>query len=460
MKTFCFSALFNGKDWIEPAYVTVDHAGSIQSVESQTSLDIKNLEHINGYALPGFQNAHSHAFQYAMAGLAEHLPANRNSDDFWSWRELMYRLAQKITPEQFESVATMAYSEMLRSGITAVVEFHYLHHDSGGKPYSQLAEMAHRLISAAETAGIHLTLLPVFYQLGGFSEAPRPNQARFISSTIDDYARLYDATKNASHSRSDLVVGIGVHSLRAVKAEDVIKAFALDPSAVAHLHVAEQKREVVDCIKHLGARPVTWLMDNLPINHRFSLIHATHTEPVELKRLAKAGATVVICPSTEGNLGDGLINLPLYRENKGQIAIGTDSQVGLNPFEELRWLDYSQRLHLLKRNILCLPGEDSGTVALTETWRHGRLSMGLFESARVGPFAIGSSFDAAIIDTNHPILVGKPVSRRLSAITYGGDPSVLIGVMRRGKWVIRHGQHTHQAKILENYKRAINTLEL
>lgn len=460
MKTLCFTGLFNGNEWLEPAYVTLDDQGCVQQIQRHHPPNDQSIEQIPGYAIPGFQNGHSHAFQYAMAGLAEHLPHGRNNDDFWSWREVMYRLAQQINPEQFENIAAMVYAEMLRHGITAVAEFHYLHHDTGGKAFSQPAEMAYRLISAANRSGIHLTLIPIFYQTGGFGEKPRPNQERFISATLDDYVKLLEATKFAAAKQRDTVVGIGVHSLRAVRPDDVKKAFALDPQAVTHIHVAEQKREVVDSIKHLGSRPVTWLLDNISIDYRYALIHATHCEPEELDRLAKTGATVVICPSTEGNLGDGLFGLQRYRNAGGGFAIGTDSHIGLNPFEELRWLDYGQRLYLLRRNIFCHPGEDSGFVAVTEAWRRGRLSMGLFEDAMKGPWSAGTPFDAVIVSADHPLVAGKPAQRRLSSIIYAGDASMLRGVMRRGQWLVEHGQHHQRETILGDYVRTIKNLTL
>jgi formimidoylglutamate deiminase len=460
MRRLRFSGLFDGRTWIEPAYVTLDDDGAVGRIEREAPAGWQADEDIAAYAIPGFQNGHSHAFQYAMAGLAEHLAPGRSSDDFWSWREAMYRLAQKITPEQLESVAAMVYAEMLRCGITAVAEFHYLHHDVGGKPYTQPAEMAARLMAAARTAGIHLTLVPIFYQLGGFAEPPRPTQVRFISRTIDDYGRLLEATRAVAVGRDDTLVGIGVHSLRAVKADDVKRAFKLDTQAVAHVHVAEQKREVVDCLKHLGARPVAWLLDQVGLDRRFALVHATHCTPEELDRLGQSGATVVVCPSTEGNLGDGLFGLERYRAAGGGVAIGTDSHIGLSPLEELRWLDYGQRLQLLKRNVVCAPGQDSGEVAVAETWRRGRMSMGLWSAAEAGPFAVGAPFDAAVIDASHPLLASKPAARRLAAVVYGGDASVLCGTIRRGRWLVERGRHIRAEAIRAAYAQAAAALAL
>lgn len=453
-----FSGLFDGTSWIEPAYVKIDTNGLIISISDTSKSDAESAEAHDGFAIPGFQNCHSHAFQYAMAGLAENLPPDRMSDDFWSWRETMYRLAQNLTPDQLGAIAAAVYSEMMRNGITAVAEFHYLHHDIDGKPYANHAEMAAKLIEAASLVGIHLTIIPIFYQLGGFGESPRISQRRFISKSCDDYVKIFEATRSVATYYPETVVGLGVHSLRAAKPEDIKKVFNLDQKTVAHIHVAEQKREVVDCIKHLGSRPISWLLDEIGLNDRFSLIHATHTQPEELERLAKTGATVVICPSTEGNLGDGLFNLSHYRSAGGGVAIGTDSHIGLNPMEELRWLDYGQRTQRLQRNILCSSGQDSGEVAFKETWCRGRLSLGLTNNTNDKPFAPGRSFDAVIIDTQHPLLQSKPNSRRLSAIIYGGDASIIRGVMRRGRWLVENGKHIQDQAIRKQYASAVSSL--
>lgn len=454
-----FSGLFTGKNWIEPAYVCLDTEGKIQKISEYPISEDSRPVVIDGFAIPGFQNCHSHAFQYAMAGLAEHLPADRKSDDFWSWRETMYHLAQNLTPDQFRVIATAVYSEMLRNGITAVAEFHYLHHDISGKPYKNCAEMAIQLMEAAQFVGIQLTLIPIFYQLGGFGEAPRFTQRRFISNNCDDYARILEASRTAASKYPDAIVGIGVHSLRAARPEDIKKVFNLDPETIAHIHVAEQRREVVDCIKHLGTRPIAWLLNEIEINSRFALIHATHSDPGELDRLAKAGATVVICPSTEANLGDGLFNLVHYRSAGGRLAIGTDSHIGLNPMEELRWLDYCQRAQRYQRNILCEPGQDSGEIAFMETWQNGRLALGRDIQDNTGTaFAVGIPFDAAIIDAHHPLIVSKPRSRRLSAIVYGGDPSIFRGVMRNGRWLVEYGIHKLSSTIRRQFTDALATI--
>lgn len=444
LRYFRFSGLLTRQGWMQPAYVGLDASGVIASLSDQKPAGIGGIEDVRGFAIPGFHNAHSHAFQYAMAGLAEHLPDGAAGDDFWSWRESMYRLAQRVTPEQVQNIATMLYAEMLRFGITSVVEFHYLHHGPDGRPYADLAEMGSRLVAAAEAAGIQLTLVPIFYQRGGFKQKASAAQSRFLSRTADDYMKLVDATRRIATGHEDVLVGVGVHSLRAVTPEDIVAVLKGPLIGPAHLHVAEQQKEVDECREHLGARPVDWLLDHLPLDRRFNLVHATHIDPDETTRLAKSGATVVLCPSTEGNLGDGFFPLTPYLAAGGQYAFGTDSHIGINPLEELRWLDYGQRLRLEKRNIVCARGgEDSGRVIFDAAWQGGRRAAGLPDGDY---FAVGRPLDAAVLDPEHPVLAGRPPERLLAALIYGGDASAFSGTMRRGEWIVKAGRHIRDLK--------------
>lgn len=444
-RTLRVSALLTRQGWLEPAYVSLNADGTVRALAAAKPKDGVPMDEIKGIAIPGFQNAHSHAFQYAMAGLAEHLPAGAEADDFWSWREAMYRLAGKVSPDQVQAIATMLYTEMLKRGVTAVVEFHYLHHDPEGRSYKNPAEMGERLMAAAEAAGIHLTLIPIFYQRGGFAQRPSSAQARFLSRQGSDYLNLLDATRASAKRFADVTVGVGVHSLRAVAPEDVLALFSAPFSGPAHLHVAEQRREVEECIAHLKARPVDWLLDNLSLDARFSLVHATHMTASETTRLAASGATVVVCPSTEGNLGDGFFPFAAYKDAGGRYAIGTDSHIGLSPLEELRWLDYGQRLRSERRNVLCKrAGDDSGRILFEDAWLGGRAAMGAAPCDEY--FEVGQPFDAVVLDPEHPVLYGRPPERRLAALLYAGDPSCFVGTLRRGAWLIRGGRATHDAK--------------
>jgi formimidoylglutamate deiminase len=459
-KVVFIESLLTKSGWINQAYVLLDPKGVILDIGSglpshMVQADLLK-ETIRGYVIPGFQNAHSHAFQYAMAGIAEHLPHTASQDDFWTWREAMYSLAMRLDPDEMEAIATMLYAEMLRHGITAVTEFHYLQNDTNGRPYNNIAELGSRILAAAKTTGIHVTLVPVMYEEGGFGRSLTKGQTRFNTFGLSGYAKLLDATRAAARGLDDVIVGKGIHSLRAVSTEDTLQLLSQGTEGPIHLHIAEQTKEVDDCVAYLKKRPVEWLLDNLSVDHRYHLVHATHMTRDEAHKLGQSKATVVLCPSTEGNLGDGIFRLHDYRSAGGGCAIGTDSQIGLSPFEELRWLDYVQRLTAQKRNVVCQKsGEDSGTLLLTEAWDHGRSAMGLNHDDF---FAVGQLFDAVVVDPDHPVMIGKPVKRRIGALIYSGDPTTLVGTIRRGQWLVQDGTHRHDEKIKKSYTKAVQTL--
>src|SRR3989338_4160154 len=292
MKTYQFKSLLQADGWHDNIQIRVDESGKIQEIGHLLS---DRVEEIPGFAVPGFQNAHSHAFQYAMAGLAEVHDTNHTSDDFWSWREAMYSLALQVNPDQMEAIATMLYAEMVRHGYTNVAEFHYVHHSPSGAPYPNLAEMGQRLIAAARTAGIHITLVPIFYQKGGFGVEPTEGQRRFISPTIESYLKLLEASSDACKTYAGAQLGIGVHSMRAVD-PSLIRTLAEEgPQDLPfHIHVSEQLKEIEDSIAYLGKRPVEWLLENVALNERFHLVHATHLTSEETLRLAKNSANIVL----------------------------------------------------------------------------------------------------------------------------------------------------------------------
>ena len=448
------SALRQRDAWISPAYVELDAQGSIVGISNAANPDVEEWEAVLGLVIPGFQNAHSHAFQYVMAGLAEYQPKGRAGDNFWAWREAMYRCALQITPEDMQAVATMAYAEMVRHGYTAVAEFHYLHHDQHGHFYSDPAEMSRRLIAAAEAAGIHLTLVPVLYQRNNFADPASREQRRFLHANIDDYLNLLSAAGRAAAAVPGTIIGRGVHSLRAVAPAEIIQVLGGAFTGPAHLHIAEQPSEVEHCLKATGQRPVAWLLQHLQLDQRFSLIHATHLDQTEIRDLATSKAIVVLTPSSEGNLGDGLFSLPAYWQLGGRVAIGSDSQVTLSPLEELRWLDYSQRLYALRRQVLSInPGQEYGDELITAAWTQGRLAMGQKADEF---FAVGAAFDAAVIDPEHPAIYGKGESSCLSALVYSGSSDCLLGTMRRGRWVAKSGRHLGQEAIRREYHAAID----
>jgi len=450
--TYTFKGLLTENGWLTNAVVHLDEAGIIISI---TESDTKQGEYINGYGLPGFQNAHSHAFQYAMAGLAELHTDTGVQDDFWSWRNAMYGLALTLSPEQLEVIATMLYSEMARHGYTAVAEFHYLHHDKDGKPYPNLAEMGARLIAAAKAEGIRITLVPMFYQQGGFGQPPVDRQKRFISSTIEDYYKLLDSSIESAKGYENASTGVGIHSLRAVKHEDVISICnALDGSMPFHIHVSEQLKEIEDSVAFHGKRPVQWLLDNCNVNNNYHLVHATHLDDNEVKGIVQSGANVVLCPSTEGNLGDGLFRFEDYKKYNGNWSIGTDSHVGLNPLEELRILDYGQRLISHKRTTFVTEGQgNSAFNAIKMAWQSGRKAMG---APNKEFFGIGQPFDAVVMKADSPLVATASLQNLCNTFVYSADASDIAGTIVAGKWIYKNGQS--RETIVNNFVSTLTEL--
>jgi formimidoylglutamate deiminase len=452
MHYYRFDSLLQKEGWLSPAYVGVDERGTIQYISTQAPKQSLAFEAVQGFAVPGFQNGHSHAFQYAMAGLAENHPAGTH-DDFWTWREEMYKCALSLNPDQAEHVAAILYAEMVRLGYTHVAEFHYLHHDKDGKPYAHLAEMGERMVSAAQRAGIKITLIPVFYQKGGFGLPPQERQKRFISKTVDDYFKLVDASAEVVKKNSHASLGISVHSLRAVDFEDIKRTHQQAPKTLPfHLHVAEQKKEVDDCLAFCGQRPMQWLLENLPVDARFNLVHSTHLDESELNALAKSQATVVLCPSTEGNLGDGIFRMKEYVKLGGHWCIGTDSHIGINPLEEFRMIDYRQRLVTHQRNTF---EGDASAYMVNEEIVRGRMAMGIHANNH---FEIGMSLDAVVYNSQSHLLQATSEKNRLATIVFTGDSNRNLGTLVNGRWVVKNGHHRDGKIIKENFARAMSEL--
>jgi formimidoylglutamate deiminase len=454
MKKYTVKGLLQNDGWKSNVELTVDQQGIIQQIEENSTASSGEI--INGFALPGFQNAHSHAFQYAMAGLAEVHDVSHTSDDFWSWREAMYALALSVDPDQMEAIATMLYAEMVRHGYTNVAEFHYVHHDKNGKPYSNLAEMGSRLVSAAKAAGINITLVPIFYQKGGFGKDPVEGQRRFISPTIDAYLKLLEASEKACANYSGANLGIGIHSMRGVEPAAIAEIAKSGPQNLPfHIHIAEQIKEIKDSVAYLGKRPVEWLLDNVELNERSHLVHATHLTIAETSGIAKSGANVVICPTTEGNLGDGIFPLIDYQRQGGMWSIGTDSHVSLNPLEELRLLDYGQRLISHNRDTYAKQHGDSGLFAIEMATVAGRKAMNNFSKQF---FEVGAPFNASILDAASPLL-GTCSSKNLtSAILYTADASHQLGTVVNGE-IRSKGRPANYETVLENFNATIRALK-
>lgn len=449
LKYFRFSSLWLKDRWLQPGYVGVDGHGLIQYLSVNPPANTAT-ESVLGIALPGFQNGHSHAFQYAMAGSAE-IHGAGTSDDFWTWREAMYKCALAVGPDEVEAIAAMLYAEMLRNGFTHVAEFHYLHHDKDGRPYGNLAEMGERMVAAARTAGIRITLIPVFYQKGGFGRDPEPRQRRFISKTLDEYLKLLDASKSAIRNTATASLGFSAHSLRAVNGTDIVSMYEQVPLLPFHMHVAEQKKEVSDCLNYNKKRPVRWVLDNMPVGERFFLVHSTHLDDAEVSDLSASGATVVLCPSTEGNLGDGIFRMKEYTARGGRWCIGTDSHIGIDPLEELRMIDYRQRLLTNKRNTF---DGDAAQYMTGEALIRGRLAMGM---KTTDAFAIGQSFDAVIYDANSPRLAASDEKILMSSLVYHARSRV-IGTIVGGSWVVKDDHHNSEALIRAKYLKAMKMI--
>jgi formimidoylglutamate deiminase len=411
-----------------------------------------------GPVLPGMPNLHSHAFQRAMAGLAER--AGPGDDSFWTWREVMYGFVRRLTPEQLEAVAAQLYLEMLKAGYTAVGEFHYLHHDPEGRRYADPAEMSRRILAAARRTGIGLTHLPVLYGYGGFGGQPAGDgQRRFINHP-DGFLELLEALYGATRDDPQLALGIAPHSLRAVTPETLKAALAgldaLDPAAPVHIHVAEQQKEVHDCIDWSGQRPVEWLLVNMDLGPRWCLVHATHMTEQETGRLARSGTVAGLCPTTEANLGDGVFPAADYLAHGGAFGIGSDSHISISPVEELRWLEYGQRLTAKRRNLL---SGDSAAPSVGTRLVRTALAGGARALGRpIGQLAPGCRADLVVLDADCPALAGRPEAVLLDALVFAGNDNPVRDVMVGGRWVVREGHHDEEPAILAGYRAALAAL--
>ena len=392
-------------------------------------------------AVPGVGNLHSHAFQRAMAGLAES-PAARGEDDFWSWRELMYRFVERLTPDDIEAIAAQAYAEMLQSGFTRVGEFHYLHHDVGGDAFADPAEMAHRLVAAAAMSGIALTLLPVFYAHGGFGGQPSAAHQRRFTHSLDSFGPLLDGSRRSLEGLPDGVLGVAPHSLRAVTPDELAALVPLAGAGPIHIHIAEQAREVSDCLSWSGQRPVAWLLEHAPVDARWCLVHATHMEAAEVSALAASGATAGLCPITEANLGDGLFPAADYLAKGGRFGIGSDSNVLIDLAEELRLLEYGQRLSARARGRL-----GSGAELLRSARIGGARALGMD-----GGLEVGASADVVSLATDHPALCGKQGDALLDGWIFAARGGAVETVWRRGARVVERGRHVKAGVIGERYR--------
>ncbi|HEX7384320.1 MAG TPA: formimidoylglutamate deiminase [Burkholderiaceae bacterium] len=413
-----------------------------------------DAEHLAGPVIPPLVDAHSHAFQRAMAGLAERREAGE--DDFWSWRDRMYGVALRITPDQLRAVAAQLYVELLRGGYTQVCEFHYLQHDRDGSRYADPMLLSWALADAADDAGVGLTLLPVLYERAGFAQGRlRDDQRRFATTAADVIARH----RAAQHgSRRHLNAGVAIHSLRAATAESIhaLRGLAEGIEGPIHIHAAEQTAEVDDCVAATGARPIEWLAREGLLDARWQLVHATHAQPQEIDAVAANGAGIVICPATEANLGDGLADLPRWLAARVPIAIGSDSQVTRSWVEELRWLDYGQRLALRRRNVGASPEAQPATAARL-------FDAALAAGAAAAGFAhwglrVGARADFLVLDARDASLLGVPPSHTLDALVFSSSGNAIRDVAVAGQLVVRNRRHASDDAIAERFEQAMQAL--
>ena len=419
--------------WARDVRVDVE-AGTISGISSG---DSKGATRLAGPVLPGMANLHSHAFQRGMAGLTEvRGPAD---DDFWSWRELMYQFVERIDPQQARAIATQLYIEMLSCGYTAVGEFHYVHHPAG---------MMDAHLEAAREAGIAITMIPSLYRWSGMTKsALKPRQKRFeseVRTILDDVKRVA--------TTQDVRTGVSPHSLRAVDAEAIRELSRI--AGPIHIHAAEQTKEVEECLAATGKRPVEWLLSEMKLDSRWCVVHATHMTPEETRGLAQSGAVAGLCPTTEGNLGDGIFQMVAYREAGGRWGIGGDSHVSRDPAEELRMLEYSQRLRDRKRNLVTGKSPAVGTTLWLEAASGGAQAVG----RSMGAIAPGKRADLVVLDGGHPDIEGRAGDAIANAAVFSGSRDLVRDVMVAGRWAIRERQHECAEAAADAYRAAVRAL--
>ncbi len=440
--------------WAQDVEVTINDAGEIVTV--RPGFTEKNAVRVDGYSIPGMPNVHSHAFQRVFSGMAEH--RSGQADNFWSWREQMYAIAGIVESDDLYDIARQLYMEMLQAGYTSVAEFHYLHQRTDGTPYDNPAETALVLLQAARECGIHLTLLPVLYMRGGFDKLQIENHQRRFFHTIEDFSRLIVLLAPQISHEADARLGIALHSLRAVTPDAISAAVDMirniDRSAPIHIHVAEQQKEVEDCLRHTGMRPVQWLLEHQPVDEHWCLVHATHMDEMEITALAATGAIAGLCPTTEANLGDGLFPLQAFLTEGGKIGIGSDSNVSVSPVEEMRWLEYGQRLVRQQRNIVADSTGSCGAGLISRCVTGGAQACGL----KSGVIAPGYRADILCLDADSPGLFAKPEKYLLDSYIFSGNDQSVRHVIAGGRWQVRDFRHVNHEAVTVGYRTMLKRL--
>ncbi len=450
MPDYRLESAYLADGWRRDVFVSVGADGFIADIRAadQAPDGGRGAEYVAGIVVPGMPNAHSHAFQRAMAGDTEYrLSAH---DSFWTWRQAMYALANKIEPAELQVVATQAYVEMLKAGYTSVAEFNYLHRQRNGPAYQGTSALWEALDAAAATAGIGLTFLPTLYQTSDFgAQSLRKEQQRFYFET-DSFLRAVEAQVRQDHGTRR--TGVAFHSLRAVPIDHLRTAAqalrGIDSAMPLHIHVAEQLLEVEACLKETGLRPIELLLETgLPDQH-WCLVHATHATPQELETVAASRAVVCVSISTEANLGDGFFDTKRFLEVGGRLCVGSDSQATIDPTEELRWLEYQQRLRETRRGVLASTEESHvGTVLWRDAAVHGAAALG----QPTGSIGVGRRADWLVLDADHPTMAGAALNTVLDRLLFAGGRAAIRDTMVAGKWVVRDGQHAADEGLRANF---------
>ena len=462
MKTVRAATALLPEGWADDVCVGLDDNGKILFVErgdeavecAGQTIEAARDEQRVGVLLPAPTNVHSHAFQRAMAGLTERRGPDPR-DSFWTWRRLMYRFLDRLGPEDIESIAAFVQLEMLEAGYASSVEFHYLHHRIGGAPYDNVAELSERIVAAAGTSGIGLTLLPVHYRFGGCDGRALEGGQRRFGTDPAGFAKLWEAAARAlGNLPPDALIGVAPHSLRAVAPESLAELQALAPTAPFHMHLAEQVAEVDEVLAAWGARPVEWLLGNAAVDPRWCLIHCTQMQPHETAHLASTGAVVGLCPITESSLGDGIFDGVAYLGANGHIAIGSDSNVRISLAEELRTLDYSQRLRDRSRAALASARHSTGRRLYDAVVAGGAQAAG----RAAGAIEAGRWADLVALDTEHVDLVGRRGDTLLDAFVFAGDAAMVTDVWAAGRHRVVAGRHVDRETIEARYRAVMRTL--
>jgi len=460
MKKYYAKNILLSEGWATDKTITIEE-GIITDI---TTGKESNACEFLGAVIPGMVNCHSHAFQRAFAGFSEQ--GSEGKDSFWTWRKIMYKFLAQLSHDDAQVIAQQLYIEMLKMGYTRVAEFHYLHHDIDGNTYSKkhsenqsqnkLATMASAIFKAAQSSGIGLTMLPVLYQYAGFGQqTPNEGQKRFINSTVQ-FNQLVSECFALTKEYPNTNIGIAPHSLRAVDKEAIKEAVkhvrSLDNKAPIHIHIAEQQQEVVDCLQHYSKRPVQWLLDNIKLDEHWCLIHATHINEQEQQGIVDSKAIAGICPTTEANLGDGVFPTTEFLALNGSLAIGSDSHISVNPIEELRWLEYAQRLTKQQRAILASP--ETASVG-QNLWHRAATGGAQSTNSNTGALSLGKQADLLVLDEKQTSLFANKNNYLLDSVIFASQKNTIQDVMVNGQWVVQNGEHEHEQSSADDFTKLL-----